>query len=475
MSKLINDVQLNSIEGFHPDKLVWVLSEIAEKPITLSGYAEIHSKRFRQFVHNYNAYLEFAERINLIKRDMQYYYDVFSTSKVRGYKFTEGYSSSLQGFEINYLPIVKKAARERAGRIESCSSNKHLTCWFNPGLTVDCDSAIDYLGIYYTEKKKEYEILTQKREAIRSTWYEDYSQKCLALKQCECKDPYESYRRAFISIDRIKYQEHCLSTDPTVNRFHSTITMMPSDFRNFLKYDGKELVCLDIRNSQAFFSLCLLEESNIGKIIEAVEELNLKDIKLHNIKNGLPSNYPSSSIILSESLHKIDNQEVERYKNLVLSGHIYDHFEQAISDELGVTFPSRKALKAEFFRIMYSSNRFFGQPAAAPKRVFYDQFPGIAEYFSRLKKLHTDIIPIILMRWESHAVLQSITKRISRDHPEVPLFTIHDGIATTNEHVVLLSTIICEELKALTGYSPTLKKEEWIIKNLKYYNIWKHR
>jgi hypothetical protein len=98
----------------------------------------------------------------------------------------------------------------------------------------------------------------------------------------------------------------------------------------------------------------------------------------------------------------------------------------------------------------------------------------IYEYFAQLKKLHPDIIPIVLQRVESYAVLQCITKRISIEYPNVPLFTIHDGIATTEENVDLVSSITCEDLKALTGYAPMLKKEEWNHKNLRYYYEWNH-
>jgi hypothetical protein len=115
-----------------------------------------------------------------------------------------------------------------------------------------------------------------------------------------------------------------------------------------------------------------------------------------------------------------------------------------------------------------------GQPAAALKRVFQKLFPGIFEYFSQLKRLHPDIIPVLLMRWESNAVLQCITKRISKEHPKVPLFTIHDGITTTRENVDLVESIICEELESFTGYAPMLKHEVWNQKNLKYYDKWKH-
>jgi len=217
-----------------------------------------------------------------------------------------------------------------------------------------------------------------------------------------------------------------------------------------------------------------VKEENIEEIISVAEKFNKSDGKLNNKNSKLPSNLPSSSIILEESLQRIDSQEIERFKNLILSGRIYDYFEQTVSEELGLTYPSRKELKKEFFRVMYSSNRYFGQPGAAPKRIFQKHFPGIYEYFAQLKRLHPDFIPIVLMMRESYAVLQRITKRISRDHPEVPLFTIYDDITMTRDHANLVSSIICEELKALTSYTPTLKCEVWNIKNLKYYNEWRH-
>ena len=160
IDKLINNASISQIQGYHPDKMLWILSEIAEKPCNYKGYAEIHSKRFRKFVHNYNAYIEYAERIRLIERDMQYYYDLFSTSKVRGYKFTEGYSSTLTGVEIQYLPIVKKTQERRRRSLKPARECSHLVKWFNPDLTVDYDER-DQLSAG---------ILLQKRRRSRNYW-----------------------------------------------------------------------------------------------------------------------------------------------------------------------------------------------------------------------------------------------------------------------------------------------------------------
>ena len=379
IDKLINDAEASHIKGFHSDYLLWILSEIAEKPTQTSGYVEIHSKHLQSFVHNYKDYLDRLNASGIIELDQSFSHELYS--KVRGYKFADEYSTTLTGVDINYLPIVKKLSRAKEMKLQSCRNNKHLLRWFNSNLTIDSDNAIHYLAVYHSEKKKEVERLAKQAYIIKNTWFDDYSEKCLALQQCEYKDPYESYRRAFIAVDRIKEHDYHLSTDSTVNRFHSTITQMPSDFRNFINYDG---------------------------------------------------------------------------------------------EELDLTYPSRKALKMEFFRVLYSSNKFLGQLEAAPKRVFQKLFPGIFEYFSQMKRLHPDNIPILLMRWESHAVLQCITKRISKEHPKVPLFTIHDGIATTRENVDLVKSIICEELENLTGYAPMLKYESWNQKNLKYYDKWRY-
>ena len=255
IDKLINNAEASHIKGFHSDYLLWILSEIAEKPTQTSGYVEIHSKHLQSFVHNYKDYLDRLNASGIIELDQSFSHELYS--KVRGYKFADEYSTTLTGVDINYLPIVKKLSRAKEMKLQSCRNNKHLLRWFNSNLTIDSDNAIHYLAVYHSEKKKEVERLAKQAYIIKNTWFDDYSEKCLALQQCEYKDPYESYRRAFIAVDRIKEHDYHLSTDSTVSRFHSTITQMPSDFRNFINYDGEELVCLDISNSQAFFSLGL--------------------------------------------------------------------------------------------------------------------------------------------------------------------------------------------------------------------------
>lgn len=185
IAKLIRSCPVNQINDFHPDKLIWILSEIAEKPIASSGYAEIHSKRFKSFVHNYKDYIQCLDATGIIEQDLSFSHVI--VSKVRGYKYSDQYSSTIKGIEIDYLPIVKRSSKDKDIKLKTCKGNKHLIKWFNPGLTIDYDLAIDYLATYYSEKKKEQELLAHREETIRNTWYEDYQLNTLSCRVAKPK------------------------------------------------------------------------------------------------------------------------------------------------------------------------------------------------------------------------------------------------------------------------------------------------
>jgi len=76
LAKLNNDYQVSSLVGFHPDKLKWILSEITEKPLASTGFAEIHTKRFQSYVHNYKDYLDKLAIDGIIERDLSSSYDL---------------------------------------------------------------------------------------------------------------------------------------------------------------------------------------------------------------------------------------------------------------------------------------------------------------------------------------------------------------------------------------------------------------
>jgi phosphopantetheine adenylyltransferase len=58
-------------------------------------------------------------------------------------------------------------------------------------------------------------------------------------------------------------------------------------------------------------------------------------------------------------------------------------------------------------------------------------------------------------------MIQHVAKRISEERPELPIFTIHDSLATTVGNQDYVSLIIKEETARLTGLNAKLGLEYW--------------
>ena len=74
------------------------------------------------------------------------------------------------------------------------------------------------------------------------------------------KDPLKQRNSSFKSMMKIKNAEHSNSRDKTSKRYHSNLTRLSSILRNFITYNGEELVSIDLVNSQPYFSTMILDK-----------------------------------------------------------------------------------------------------------------------------------------------------------------------------------------------------------------------
>lgn len=95
------------------------------------------------------------------------------------------------------------------------------------------------------------------------------------------------------------------------------------------------------------------------------------------------------------------------------------------------------------------------------KTIFKSLFPLHSKVFYGLKKKAHNHLPILLQAIEAHIVLDLIVERITREQPNVRLFTIHDCVATIPEHVEYIKSVMFEMLYQAVGIPPTLKPEYW--------------
>ena len=113
------------------------------------------------------------------------------------------------------------------------------------------------------------------------------------------------------------------------------------------------------------------------------------------------------------------------------------------------------------FTVLFSDNRFIGQTEADSKMAFKTHFPDVYKVFSLIKKKDKTILARILQMIESDIIINRVSKRISREKPEIPIFTIHDSVATIIGYEDYVAKIITEEVKNFTDLDVKLGYEYW--------------
>lgn len=281
------------------------------------------------------------------------------------------------------------------------------------------------------------------------------------------KKPLVQYNRAFLNIDEILNERFRCQVDSNVNRFHSTLTNMRSPLRHCLTFEGNELVSIDIKNSQPYLSTLLLNPSfwnaKKGQVL-----ININDIKNNSINKILSIQDYNTYIMYLKSNETKACIDIQRYLELVTQGLFYEYFMEELSKHLGTTYSNRRAVKTGMFQVLYSSNQFIKQKDAAPKRIFQNIFPTVYELFKLIKKKEKANLPCLLQKIESHLMINVISKRIAKERPNLPIFTIHDSISTIKDEESYVSKIVEEELLKAVGYKPRLHIELWHPSNMEF-------
>ena len=147
-----------------------------------------------------------------------------------------------------------------------------------------------------------------------------------------------------------------------------------------------------------------------------------------------------------------------KYTSLVNSGDFYRNIASVIAPDK----PYNKAeMKTMMFMVFFSSNRFIGQPEAHFKRLFRAEFPEVYEVFKRLKRGNHTALSHLLQRIESSIIVEKASRRIAEEKPNLPIFTVHDSIATVVGHEKYVSKVVQQEIFNFTGLRTHIGIEYW--------------
>lgn len=91
-------------------------------------------------------------------------------------------------------------------------------------------------------------------------------------------------------------------------------------------------------------------------------------------------------------------------------------------------------------------------------RVVAAEFPGVASVIRSHKRDDYAELARQMQKRESDLIIGSVCGRLMREHPEVPVLTIHDSLMTTPEHSDLIAGMVREAMEG-AGIHPTLTVE----------------
>lgn len=455
------------IPKFDIEKLFYIVSLIDEvgsrykdRYNQYNGYAIINATILRLKIYNYKEYLSYLIDNKIIECDNYY----IPGEKSYGYKISDNFNGRVIKKYIHNPKLIKKISRSskikkisKSGNIKKNKGSKynHLKKWFN-GLEIDDQNAKQFALRQLEERKKSPGLKT-----------------LFGYGRQKIKDRYKQYSAAIRSIDNIKEKNFNFSVDNKGNRFHHALTRMPRDTRNFITWKGRPLGSLDIANSQPYLLSLLVKRSFYGPKVHIVkpllpvfnQETPLRLLDFYNAKTD-NDEFRKLFINVIYRFNKVapnltDDSDIKRFLSLVSKGSLYEFLQNDFKSRFPLTHHSRDDIKTAVMLALYTKNRFLNQPNAVLKRRFIEVFPNLYKIIELFKVDQHNFLPILMQRIEAKLILDIIVGRISKERPDIPLFTIHDSIVTTLENIEYVKQIMEEELLLNVGLEPTIKTEYW--------------
>lgn len=314
--------------------------------------------------------------------------------------------------------------------------------------------------------------------------------------------------------------------DHNTGRFHSPLTRIHAQLRNFIKYNNQSLASIDFKNSQPaimsrflspeFWETPSGDEFTINTLpdnfIAWFQALNIKehlnnvlfmDNIVHNYKK---SNYYNQLIssqsplmrpvfkspfeIADELINKpwinvnpfgfsgLSLKNTNQYTELAVSGKFYDDFANVMNNIEPNNDWVRNEVKQHLMFTLFSSNRstsfresFHDRtliPSFELKTVFKNHYSQVYEVFKSIKRSDKSILSRSAQILESELIYERIVPRIKKELPRAVIATIHDSVVTTTNYTERVQQIMLEESEKALLFTPTFKVEVWSEKNFDF-------
>ncbi|WP_417443172.1 hypothetical protein [Joostella sp.] len=435
----------------------------------VNSYVGLSSKRLQQYDYtrnkirySYNQQLTFLEKNGFIKIKNHINNISSKQNRCKQYKLSEKYFAHFLELQnkrtFQNKHIVNKHAKERNKRtLNAEERTKHLTKWIDSPLwSIDRSNALEYVKSNFDDS--------------------DFERKVLRIRY----------------IENFESELNNYSREGKDDRLHSLFTRIPSDLKQFIKFNNENMVEVDIKSSQPIIASLILDKIvkpfNGNKLShnELKREINIQLKKMIDNKQQYKININRISeeitTILLNPSKPIDFTETERFIKLIRQHDIYEYVGKELIKDKNVIWTennryctylyneSKKIQEIHSFETLrecgkkitinalYSSTKSYGIKAVNSFKRLFPNVMSILDCFKIDKSSH---LPIFMQQVEAKCVLDYCAKKISRKHPEVLLITRHDSISTTENQGNLLKIKMEILLKDYFSFSPVTILKQW--------------
>ena len=242
-------------------------------------------------------------------------------------------------------------------------------------------------------------------------------------------------------------------------RVHSNLTSIESSVRGCFYYQQESLTEIDICNSQPLFLSKLLYDYYQPQCADALCHSDtyclpqcaskLCAIELINSYTSKFKNFSTPGLPRRRRFDILPDDAL-RFFGLANSGRLYEY----IAEQAGGGIKDRKAFKEKLFReIFYGRN---SRRQTTYSKLFCRLFPTVYEFIRDVKRGDHTLLAKILQRAESSFVIDGVIWRCMIEHPEMPVFTIHDSVLTTPRWTSRLYGLMLDEFNKW-GLAPKLR------------------
>ena len=389
-----------------------------------------------------------------------------SSGYCQGYRITHKYNTG----ELVYKTIANKLSKiieKNTAKVESAAV-----------------SAPDYTFLLNQFESNTLSFDPMVYEFIRN-FGQQLFQKVRDNNEFQTKVIYNVIGRWLYYIEQISCGNPWRKVSNTNHRLNSSVTNLPRVIRPFLLSCGKPLQCVDISSSQPYILSSVMQSKfyhetrqgyNIKTIYpelynELVDNSNIDSsitysssigIQYYSSNTGYTNKTYSNNISNSSSFmwcNFSDNPDIDSFYRYTQSPFYLDFYTYILDRYYTYTNTPKSAaqkddrenLKNTMMYVLFDDNKNHRNHNDNIEK-FRVVFPGVERWINQIHKLiGKQRFSYLLQRTESYLLLNVICREFNLKYPNAPLFTIHDGVFTTEEYIRNLNGFVLSRLYELTG------------------------